>query len=184
MVLAEEKKQLEIGLWLHMLEASKEAFRKQESKIAVATEQYRQIEEQLTDFDATMEKNSAELVAVTMAVDELKAGIASLEEQIARTEGYINVAKANIEHNNENIARLESEKAGLLKSDEDAVNEAKNKEAEIEELKQRGSEIEKKASEISEKLSSLIQNSENISRSLEKRQWSLTKFRLSFRIIA
>lgn len=178
LVLAEEKKQLEIGLWLHMLEASKEAFRKQESKIAVATEQYRQIEEQLTDFDATMEKNSAELVAVTMAVDELKAGIASLEEQIARTEGYINVAKANIEHNNENIARLESEKAGLLKSDEDAVNEAKNKEAEIEALKQKGSEIEKKASEISEKLSSLIQNSENISRSLEKKAMELNEISL------
>ncbi|MBO5105445.1 MAG: chromosome segregation protein SMC [Clostridia bacterium] len=175
LVLAEEKKQLEIGLWLYMLEASKEAFRKQESKIAVATEQYRQIEEQLTDFDATMEKNSAELVSVSMAVDELKAGISSLEEQIARTEGYINVAKANILHNNENITRLEGEKAGLLKSDEDAVNEAKNKEAEIEALKQKGNEIEKKVSEVSEKLSSLIQNSENISRSIEAKAMELNE---------
>jgi len=178
LVLAEEKKQLEIGLWLYMLEASKEAFRKQESKIAIAAEQYRQIEEQLTDFDATMEKNSAELVSVTMAVDELKAGIASLEEQIARTEGYINVAKANIEHNNENIARLESEKSGLLKSDEDALNEAKNKETEIENLKQKSAEIEKTVAEVSEKLSSLIQNSENISRSLEKKAMELNEISL------
>ena len=175
LVLAEEKKQLEIGLWLYMLEASKEAFRKQESKIAVATEQYRLIEEQLTDFDATMEKNSAELVNVTMMVDELKSQIASLEEQIARTEGYINVEKANIEHNNENIARLESEKAGLLKSDEDAVNEAKNKEAEIEKLIQNGKEIETKAAGVSEKLSSLIQSSENISRNLENKAMELNE---------
>ncbi|MBQ3088649.1 MAG: chromosome segregation protein SMC [Clostridia bacterium] len=175
LVLAEEKKQLEIGLWLYMLEASKEAFRKQESKIAIATEQYRQIEEQLTDFDATMEKNSAELVSVTMAVDELKAEISSLEEQIARTEGYINVAKANIEHNNENIARLESEKSGLLKSDEDAVTEAKNKEQEIETLIQNGKDIEAKAAEVSEKLSSLIQSSENISRSLESKAMELNE---------
>jgi chromosome segregation protein len=175
LVLAEEKKQLEIGLWLHMLEASKEAFRKQESKIAIATEQYRQIEEQLTDFDATMEKNSAELVSVTMAVDELKSEISSLEEQIARTEGYINLAKANIEHNNENIARLEGEKSGLLKSDEDAVNEAKQKEEEIENLIQNGKNIEAKATEVSEKLSSLIQNSENISRSLENKAMELNE---------
>ncbi len=178
LVLAEEKKQLEIGLWLYMLEASKEAFRKQESKIAIATEQYRQIEAQLTDFDATMEKNSAELVAISMAVDELRATTASLEEQIARTEGYINVAKANIEHNNENIARLKSEQSVLLRSDEDAVNEAKNKEAEIEALKQKGAEIEKKAAEISEKLSSLIQNSENISRSLESKALELNEISL------
>lgn len=175
LVLAEEKKQLEIGLWLHMLEASKEAFRKQESKIAIAAEQYRQIEEQLTDFDATMEKNSAELVNLTMAVDELKAEISSLEEQIARTEGYINVAKTNIEHNNENIARLESEKSGLLKSDEDAVIEAQNKEQEIETLIQNGRDIEAKAAEVSEKLSSLIQNSENISRSLESKAMELNE---------
>ena len=175
LVLAEEKKQLEIGLWLHMLEASKEAFRKQESKIAIATEQYRQIEQQLTDFDATMEKNSADLVAVTMAVDELKAGISSLEEQIARTEGYINVAKANIEHNNENIARLEGEKAQLLKSDEDAVNEAKSKENEIAELIEKGKEIEAKAAEVNEKLTGLIQNSENLSRSLETKAMELNE---------
>ncbi len=175
LVLAEEKKQLEIGLWLYMLEASKEAFRKQESKIAIATEQYRQIEEQLTDFDATMEKNSESLVSVTMAVDELKGEISSLEEQIARTEGYINVAKTNIEHNKETIARLENEKAGLLKSDEDAVDEAKNKEQEIESLIKNGKDIEEKAAKVSEKLSSLIQNSENISRSLESKAMELNE---------
>ena len=175
LVLAEDKKQLEIGLWLHMLEASKEAFRKQESKIAIATEQYRKIEEQLTDFDATMEKNSAELVAITMAVDELKKGISSLEEQIARTEGYINVAKTNIAHNEETVARLNSEKSGLLKSDEDALREAEEKEKEIEVLSQKGRELEKKSNEVSEKLSSLIQSSESISRKLETKAMELNE---------
>ncbi|MEE1027015.1 MAG: hypothetical protein U0L55_08430, partial [Acutalibacteraceae bacterium] len=160
---------------LHMLEASKEAFRKQESKIAIAAEQYRKIEEQLTDFDATMEKNSAELVAITMAVDELKKGISSLEEQIARTEGYINVAKTNIAHNEETVARLNSEKSGLLKSDEDALREAEEKEKEIEVLSQKGRELEKKSNEVSEKLSSLIQSSESISRKLETKAMELNE---------
>ena len=175
LVLAEDKKQLEIGLWLQMLNASKEAFRKQESKIAIATEQYRQIEEQLTDFDATMEKNSAELVEITMAVDELKKGISSLEEQIARTEGYINVAKTNIAHNEETIVRLKGEKSALLKSDEDALREAEEKEKEIETLEQKGRELEKNANEVSEKLSFLIQSSESISRKLETKAMELNE---------
>ncbi|MBQ5765004.1 MAG: AAA family ATPase [Clostridia bacterium] len=173
LVLAAEKKNLEIGLWLRMLEDSKEAFRKQESKIAVATEQYRQIESQLTDFDNTIEKNSADLVNISMIVDELKLGIATLEEQIARTEGEINLAKANILHNNENIARYNDEKNKLALSDESAVAEKAKKQAEITDLENKAAEIKSQADTISEKLSTLIQSSESISRQLESKAMEL-----------
>ncbi len=180
LVLAEQKKQLEIGLWLHMLESSKEAFRKQESKIAIATEQYRQIEEQLVDFDNTIEKNSADLVAITMAVDELKTGISALEEQIARREGEINVIKANVEHNNENISRLNCEKEQLLKSDEDAENEAEHSKMLISELEKKAAALKADADEVNEKLSGLIQSSESLSRKLESKAMELNA--LSIRI--
>ncbi len=178
LVLAETKKSLEIGLWLRMLEDSKEAFRKQESKIAIATEQYRQIESELTDFDNTIEKNSAELVSITMAVDNLKNEISSLEEFVARTEGEINVLRANILHNNENTARFEGEKGQLLKTDEDAVIETAQKEQEIITLKAKGEELALQAGQVSEKLSGLIQNSENISRQLENKALELNKYSL------
>ena len=178
LVLAAEKKNLEIGLWLRMLEDSKEAFRKQESKIAVATEQYRQIESQLTDFDNTIEKNSADLVNISMIVDELKLGIATLEEQIARTEGEINLAKANILHNNENIARYNDEKNKLALSDESAVAEKAKKQAEITDLENKAAEIKSQADTISEKLSTLIQSSESISRQLESKAMELNELSL------
>ena len=179
LVLAEEKKSLEIGLWLRMLEDSKEAFRKQESKIAIATEQYRQIESQLTDFDNTIEKNSADLVNISVAVDELKSGISALEEQIARTEGLINLAKANIEHNNENIARYNEEKIKLALSDESAVAQKGEKQAEILSLEQKGKEIKEQTDIISEKLSTLIQSSETISRQLEGKAMELNELSLA-----
>lgn len=173
LVLAEEKKRLEIGLWLHMLETSKEAFRKQESKIAIAAEQYRQIEEELTDFDRTMESNSAEFAAITVAVDTLKSEIASIEEQVARTEGEINVIKANIAHNNENIERLSQEKEQLGKSDTDALESARLHEKTIAELEQKGAELRAKADAVNEMLSGLIQSSESLSRKLEAKAMEL-----------
>ncbi len=173
LVLAEQKKNLEIGLWLHMLEASKEAFRKQESKIAIAAEQYRKIEEELVDFDRTMESNSAEFAAITVAVDELKSEIAYLEEQTARTEGEINVIKANIAHNKENIERLKQEKAALGKSDTDALESAKLHEKAIAQLQEKGMAFRAEADAVNEKLSGLIQSSESISRKLEAKAMEL-----------
>ena len=47
LALADSKKQLEIGLWLHTLNNSKDALRAQESKIAAAQLQYKEIEDML-----------------------------------------------------------------------------------------------------------------------------------------
>lgn len=173
LVLAEQKKQLEIGLWLHMLEASKEAFRQQESKIAIATEQYRQIEAELTDFDNTIEANSAEFASITVAIDNLKAEIAAIEEQTARTEGEINVIKANIAHNNENIERLINEKEQLGRSDADADVSVGLYEKNIAELEEKGRQLRTDADAVNEKLSGLIQNSESLSRQLETKAMEL-----------
>ncbi len=178
LVLAEEKKTLEIGLWLHTLEASKEAFRNQENKIAIATEQYRAIEEKLTEFDRTTEANSTEFAALTVEVDNIKNEIASTEEQIARTEGQINVIKANIEHNSENIGRLKGEKDLLSQSDETANAEILKTENEIARLTKEGSDLKEEINKISETLSGLIKNSENISRNIENKALELNAISL------
>ena len=113
-----------------------------------------------------------------MTVDELKLGIATLEEQIARTEGEINLAKANILHNNENIARYNDEKNKLALSDESAVAEKAKKQAEITDLENKAAEIKSQADTISEKLSTLIQSSESISRQLESKAMELNELSL------
>ncbi len=171
--LAARKKELEIGLWLHMLETSKEAFRKQESKIEMAAEQYRQIEAELTDFDQTMEANSAEFAAITVAVDNLKAEMAALEEQAARTEGEINVIKANVAHNKENILRLQAEKEQLGQTDAEALASAALHEKTIVTLTETGENLRRKADALSETLATLLQSSETLSRTLEAKAMEL-----------
>lgn len=57
--LSDRKKELEIGLWIHTLDNSKEALRAQESKIAAAQLAYREIDEELSSFDRRSEENTA-----------------------------------------------------------------------------------------------------------------------------
>lgn len=178
LVLAENKKQLEIGLWVKMLEDSKEAFRNQENKITIASEQYKQIVSQLEDFDKTIENNTAEFTSITVAIDELKEEIASIEESVARTEGEINVIRTNIGHNNENIGRLKGEIEQLQKTGQNASAQIEEKKNIIADLEKEKQSLNNKAAEVSTELSSLIQSSESLSRKLEEKAMELNSVSL------
>ena len=179
LVLAETKKELEIGLWIKMLEDSKEAFRKQENKILIASEQYKQIESQLVDFDNTIESNSGEFAAITVAIDELKNEISSLEESTARTEGEINVIRANIAHNNENIGRLKGELEQLENSDKTTATEIEQRKEAIKSLEEKKKELTDSAAKVNEELSNLIQSSESLSRRLESKALELNNISIA-----
>lgn len=178
LALAETKKELEIGLWVVMLEESKEAFRKQENKITVASEQYKQIEASLADFDAAVEKNNARFAAATVAIDNLKSEIAAMEESVARTEGEINVIRANIDHNNENIGRLKGEIESQIKSGDNAKSEIEAKEKAVAEFESRRKELKEEAEKVGETLANLLQNSESLSRKLEEKAMELNSVSL------
>ncbi len=178
LVLAETKKELEIGLWTNMLNDSKEAFRNQESKILIASEQYKKIENELLDFDATVEKNNADFAAATVKIDELKNEISASEEGIARIEGEINVIRLSIAHNNENIGRLKGKLESLENSGETAANQIEAKKKAILEFETKKELLNKEALEVSNSLSVLIQSSEALSRKLEEKALELNAISL------
>ncbi len=165
--LSEQKKKLEIGLWMHTLDNSKEALRNQESKIDVCRLQYEQIKAQLEEFENKIEQNSQEFARLTNEIDNVRNKLAGSEEQVATVKGEIAVANNNIVHNNENIERLNGEMESILSGDDKTQLEIEQKNAQIE-LKT--TELEALAAKIDEatnRLSSVIGDSESISREIE-----------------
>lgn len=175
LVLADKKRELEIGLWLDTLEASREKFRKQEGKITVASQQYDDVVNDLEAIDKTIDENTLKFASLTVEIDTVRGDISSLEEKITRAEGEINVVRANIEHNNENIERLNSEKINIEASHRSASKDIEEKNALIAELENKRQQLSLKTEEISEKLSGLIKSSESISRKLEDRAMELNR---------
>ena len=167
--LAEQKKQLDIGLWMHTLENSKDALRAQESKIMTAKLHYDELDEALAEFDEINEKNTAEFSELTAAIEKKRTDISDINENNVRIEGIVSVLKNDIEHNIEAINRLKSEKTELdnsFLSDNDEIaakkSAAAQKHIEIDALN-------KKLDLLQTELSGLISNSETLSRKIEEK---------------
>ena len=168
LALADDKKQLEIGLWLYTLNNSKDALRAQESKIALAQMQYKEIEDALNDFDLKSEQNTAEFTSITSQIENIRQRIASSNEDALKFEGEISVLNNDILHNTETIERLTAEKLELEKSDSTAKQDIENKRNAACEKEKIIKELNAKLSELENNLNNLLSDSENISRKIEE----------------
>ena len=167
--LSQNKKELEIGLWLYTLDNSKDLLRAQESKIAAAQLKYREIEDALGEFDAKAEENSAEYAKITAEIEAKRAEISSANEQTVKLEGNINIIKNDILHNNETILRLDGERQQLNSSDSNDNEKIENKHKQIADKRIESDALKNKLSELEADLSSLLTDSERISRDIEER---------------
>lgn len=173
LTLAEERKQLEIGLWLYTLNNSKDALRAQESKIAAAQLQYDEIESSLADFDAQNEQNTARFTAITNDIEQLRSKIVEKNEEAVKIEGNIAVSQNEIEHCNEKIQMLNSEREQLELDDSSANTQIALKRENAETLNTEKTALKSKLSALEVELSQLLVDSENISRQIEEQAQKL-----------
>ncbi len=167
--LAEEKKELEIGLWLHTLNNSKDALRSQESKIMVCQGQYKEIEQMLEDFDRKTEQNTSLFAKLTSDIEGERLNISLVNEEIVKSNGVITVLENDIAHNEETIARLTDEKQSLSTSDTDAKLEIEAKYNEVKALEGKRTELDEKLRALESELSQLLIDSDLSSREIENK---------------
>ena len=109
LTLAEEKKGLEIGLWLGTLERSGRVLREQEDKILIARSQYDAAEKEIQEFETKIEASFQESNASAAKADEIRNRCAAMDEEATRKDGEASVLRNDIHHNEETIARLQNE---------------------------------------------------------------------------
>ena len=165
--LASKKKELEIGLWLHTLNSSKELLRTQESKIAAAQLSYSEIEHALEEFDRKTEENTTLFARLTSDIEGERLSISSFNEEIVKAEGVITVLNNDISHNNESIERLTEEKGNLGISDNSTLTEIERLNNLLDDKETEKTALEEKLHGFELQLSDLLTNSDNISRQIE-----------------
>ncbi len=107
--LSEEKRGLEIALWLLTLDKSQESLKEQEEKIAIARAQYDAAEQALEDIQEENDQIYFKTGSLSSKAEELRNQVSSLDSEIAAKRADISVAENDILHNNGNIARLQGE---------------------------------------------------------------------------
>jgi len=162
LALADEKKTLEIGLWLHTIEKSKNGLREQEHKLSVAASQYEQTENALVDIIAQMEQAISEGQAITLEIERLRESISASEEEATAIDGKIAVERNTIEHNEQTVERITGDMGDSEASKAEIDAQIEQAQADITEKEK--TVAEKKAALEAElkKLTELMgQNSEN-----------------------
>lgn len=168
LALSDEKKTLEIGLWLHTIEKSKNGLREQEHKLSVATSQYELTENELVEIIEKMEAAIKEGQDITQEIERLRQTISESEEEAAVIDGRIAVEKNDIEHNTLTIERI----SGDMGDSEQSVAET---DAQIEQAQKNIADNEAKIAAKKEELSKEIErlnsllgkNSENSEKARE-----------------
>ena len=152
---SEEKRGLEIALWLITLDKSQDNLKQQDEKISIAKAQYDDAEKALADIQIETEEIYSRNGAFASKVEEYRAEISNVDSEIAQKYSLISVAQNDILHNNENIQRIKNE---ILQADQNADELEKNiaeKEARIAVLDAEIIEKQRRYSDISEKLNTV-----------------------------
>ena len=133
-MLAAEKKELEIGLWLHTIETSKTKLREQEDKLSIAQAQYDGIEAALNVIEQETEEIFTKSQEITVRIDNLRQNATSYEEQAVHIDGEISVEKNTILHNNQTIERIRRDMSDAADSEKGLGEEIAEAKKEIDEL--------------------------------------------------
>ena len=106
---SEEKRGLEIALWLLTLDKSQDSLKQQDEKISIAKSQYDEAEQALEDIQAESEQIYLKNGEIASKIEEIRSQSAAIDSEIAEKNAQISVAENDILHNNENIKRIQNE---------------------------------------------------------------------------
>ena len=149
---SEEKRGLEIALWLLTLDKSQDSLKQQDEKISIARAQYEEAEQTLQNIQTETEEIYSKNGLLSAQIENIRNEISQKESEISQKKSLISVAENDILHSNENIDRINNE---ILQTEQSADSLEKTISEKQERIAVLDSEIiekQKKYSEISEKL--------------------------------
>ncbi len=150
--LSEEKRGLEIALWLRTLDNSQDKIKAQEEKISITKAQYDDAEAALESIQVETEEIYLKNGQLLSQIEEIRDKISGLEGEISETKAKISVSENDILHNRENIDRINGEIAQLQKNADELEKTVAEKEARIAVLDKEIISKQKHYSELSEEL--------------------------------
>lgn len=155
LVLSEEKKGLEIALWLNTLDNSANIIKEQDDKIDIQRAQYENAEQELAKISSETESIYLKNGEITSKIDTIRRNISQFESEVSNNNALISVANNDIEHNKETITRLETEIEQLDNSFTEIESQIKEKKENVEKLKLNIEEKQKEYNEVSENLNTI-----------------------------
>lgn len=153
--LSEEKRSLEIGVWLTTLNRSGKVLREQTDQIASSQLSYDQVQKEAEELAASQEACYRRMNEYTSNAEQDRQEASQKEEEATRTQADIYVWKNDISHHESDIRRLTNDLSKAQEQREDLENEIIRQKELAAEKTQQLEEQNKKQSETFSKLEEL-----------------------------
>lgn len=162
--LSEEKKELEIGVWLQKIERFTNDLREQEHRIDAANASYEGCENELKSIEAEIENVINETTKINAQIEDVRSSSQSFEEEALRKDAQINVLQANLTHNEDTINRLKSDIEGANETGATIDQRIADEERRLADNEQKNAELRKTLEDVTHRGEELMNSNEEYSR--------------------
>lgn len=162
--LSEEKKELEIGVWLQKIERFTNDLREQEHRIDAANASYEGCENELKSIEAEIENVINETTKINAQIEDVRSSSQSFEEEALRKDAQINVLQANLTHNEDTINRLKSDIDGANETGATIDQRIADEERRLADNEQKNAELRKTLEDVTHRGEELMNSNEEYSR--------------------
>lgn len=107
--LSEEKKTLEIGVWVNKINRFTNELREQEHKIDAANASYEVCEKELKNIETEIEEILDKTASINTQIEQIRIGSKAYEEEALRRDADASVLETTLKHNDETIDRLKND---------------------------------------------------------------------------
>ena len=183
--LSDEKKTLEIGVWINKIKKFTNELREQEHKIDAANESYTICENELKSIENEIESALEETVKINAKIDEIRNTAAEYDEQALKKDGEASVLEATLSHNEETVGRLKNDIDTVAKGNDAIDAGIAEKQALIEQCAQKAQERRAQLQAVTEETQRILSSNEEFSKrssELNSRLASLTMQLSDYRV--
>ncbi len=177
LVYAQEKKGLEISLWLETLEKLRRQIREQEDKILIARSDRTAAQNQLDEIEESLEQLTRKVQDCAVYIDRKRGEIRAAEEMISGAQVQIAVKENDISHNKATLEDLRKELENSTASSADFDQQMAAKESQMEAQEAQLQYVREKIRELQQEL----QRSQDAQDALAARTGALELQREEFR---
>lgn len=166
LVLRDERKVLEVSLWVAKLDELKRTLTELEEKILSCTAEYEALTRELDEIDESLDENNIGRAKCTDRIEELRELIHNTEQISSEANSKIAVLENDIKHINEAVKGFEEQILKTQNSDSEFKEQIDKKEAELLNLAESKSLVRKEIDKTQDELSGLAVKSDEFDKSI------------------
>ncbi|MGN1195649.1 MAG: chromosome segregation SMC family protein, partial [Acutalibacteraceae bacterium] len=169
LVLAEQRKTLEIGLWLYNIDKLRTLLKKQDDSIAIADAHYEAVVKEIAELEEKIEQSISLSQNITAEIDTLRLSIADNEQKASAFDADCAVLEGTIEHNNDTVSRIVRDKDSSAQTREQLEREIKSDEKLIAQIKA----VQKQKNEKYAQIEKSLENQKLLGTDIDKKSAEL-----------